>query len=324
MKSQYYNGMGKKRNPRYERLFVLNEPTAPRLNPALATEVGLNESIVLLQLEFLVSISDHFIEGKRWTFQSINDLRAMFPFWCRETINRAIVSLERQELIVVGNYNRHKYDKTRWFALNPAGIQRLKSVQLADGDVTERRVSTPEPHEPPVDKADKVSEGGCLENRQAVSEIDRLSQGETRSGQNETTIPETTTEITSETTPEDLSKLRRVSTEKSSPVGSPCVDEPYSDAIAEYMEQLSVQKLHDEPEHTQSNVTNALNRWRESGLTEAEFLALMGTAAREALQHTAMIKKSRKFGGFVKNRAPYFFGVLKDQIAQHPHAARAY
>ena len=32
-------------------------------------------------------------------------------------ITRAIDSLYRQNLILKGNYNRHKYDKTTWYAL---------------------------------------------------------------------------------------------------------------------------------------------------------------------------------------------------------------
>lgn len=70
--------------PPRERLFVLNDPHALRVNAALAMEIGLNESIVLLQLEFLISISDNVREGRIWTYQSLSELQeAHFPFWSR-------------------------------------------------------------------------------------------------------------------------------------------------------------------------------------------------------------------------------------------------
>jgi len=139
------------------RIFVLNEPSAPRLNPALAVEIGLNESLLFLQLEFLIAISGKEIDGRRWVYESTTDLQVYFPFWGRMTINRAIKSLEQKGLIVIGNYNLAKYDRTRWFAINMEQAARLSSITV----------------------------GGY---------VTRSDQNGTRSAQNGTTIPETSTE----------------------------------------------------------------------------------------------------------------------------------
>ena len=65
-----------------KRIFTLNEPNAPRINPALAKEIGLNESLILLQIEFWISISNNEREGKRWTYQSVRDMQEKsFSFW---------------------------------------------------------------------------------------------------------------------------------------------------------------------------------------------------------------------------------------------------
>ena len=115
------------------RLFVLNEPSVLRISPTLATEIGLNESIMLLQIEFWISISDNVQEGKRWTYQSVREMKEKaFPFWSLDTINRTVHSLLRKGLLIEGNYNKQKYDKTRWFALGP-GIAELNSVRLDSG-----------------------------------------------------------------------------------------------------------------------------------------------------------------------------------------------
>jgi hypothetical protein len=99
--------------------------------PDLAEEIGLNESIVLLQIDYWIRHSNNVRDGRRWTYQSLRDMKnKAFRWWGKDTISRAIKSLEDQELIFVNDYNQHKYDRTQWFALNPKGFKRLKSVEL--------------------------------------------------------------------------------------------------------------------------------------------------------------------------------------------------
>jgi len=121
--------------PKYEkrRIFTLNDPYALRINNGLAKEIGFNESVVLLQLEYLIAISNNWRDGRYWTYQSLNDLHDnYFPWWSRETINRTIKKLLRMKLIVIGNYNNHKYDRTRWFGLNYANCDALESLTVPD------------------------------------------------------------------------------------------------------------------------------------------------------------------------------------------------
>ena len=140
------------------RLYVLNDPTVLRIIPALAAKIGLNESIVLMQIDYLKSISNtESKKGRPWTYQSIRALReGYFPFWSIATINRIIESLQKHRLIRCDNFNKAAYDKTRWMSLNYGKISRLGCVMVSDG----------------------------------------VSQNETRSAQNETPIPETTTKTT--------------------------------------------------------------------------------------------------------------------------------
>jgi uncharacterized phage protein (TIGR02220 family) len=152
----------------YQRIFVLNEPVSPRINPALAVEIGLNESIVLLQIEYWISVSQHFIDGQRWTYQSVREMqKKVFPFWSIATINRTVQSLLQKGYIIEGNFNKAKYDKTRWFALNFEKLSELKSIAIQ-------------------------YDTGVFQNET------RSTQNETHSTQNETTIPKTTTETTTE------------------------------------------------------------------------------------------------------------------------------
>jgi hypothetical protein len=137
-----------------KRIFVLNEPVAPRLNPALAAEIGLNESIILLQMEYWIATSDNVYDNRKWTYQSVRDMQdKIFGFWSISTINRAIKTLIDEDYIIEGNYNKMKFDKTRWFALNYDRLSTLKSITVVGVDT-------------------------------------RANQNEPRTSQNETTIPE--------------------------------------------------------------------------------------------------------------------------------------
>ena len=117
------------------RIFTRNEPTVLRLFPALAQEIGLNESLMLLQLDFLISIASEdgkpmIRDGRYWTRQSLRHLqKEYFPFWSPQTIGRALRSLGERDLIAVTDeYNKHAYDKSQWIALNPQGFGWLTSI----------------------------------------------------------------------------------------------------------------------------------------------------------------------------------------------------
>ncbi len=139
-----------------------------RIMPELAIEIGLNESIILLQISFWLSTCNNVEDGKYWTFQTLRDMKdKAFPYWSIETIRRTIKNLADKKYIFVGNFNKRKGDRTQWFALNPDKLSELTSI-----------VTLPE------------------EKYNLVSKRDKLSQNETPTPQNETTLPEITTETT--------------------------------------------------------------------------------------------------------------------------------
>lgn len=170
----------------YRIMTTHTDKTSLRIYPRLAEEIGLNESIVLLQLDYLQSISNsEIIDGRKWTYQSTRKLHSeYFPFWSVATIDRALKKAEEAGLIFVGNFNKHSYDKTRWFAINWDVVSQLKSILVADDETM--KLYEPEP--------DDLSQNETPFYQNETS----INQNDTRSYQNETTIPETTTETTTE------------------------------------------------------------------------------------------------------------------------------
>lgn len=94
--------------------------------PTLATEIGLNEAIVLQQMHYWLKKSNHNYDGRRWIYNSFPEWQKHFPFWSVMTIKRAVYSLEKQNLLYVGNYNKAKFDKTKWYSINYEKLEGMK------------------------------------------------------------------------------------------------------------------------------------------------------------------------------------------------------
>lgn len=85
----------------------------------LAQAIGLNKAIVLQQLNYwLHSKSSKEINGKKWIYNSVKAWNKQFPFWSKNTVQRALDSLEKENLVVTGNFNKYKFDRTKWYSIN--------------------------------------------------------------------------------------------------------------------------------------------------------------------------------------------------------------
>lgn len=61
------------------------------INPDLARHVGLNEAIILQQLNYWIEATESGIEheGRRWVYNTQEQWREQFPFWSVDTVKRA-------------------------------------------------------------------------------------------------------------------------------------------------------------------------------------------------------------------------------------------
>lgn len=119
-----------------ERIVVMNDPHAMRINKELAEEIGFQESIVFLQLEYLIANSGDIITGpdgvaRRWKRLPLRDLQEHhFSWWSAATILRVLNRLQERNLILVGEHNELGYDRTQWYAIDEEGVRELHSVAI--------------------------------------------------------------------------------------------------------------------------------------------------------------------------------------------------
>ncbi|MED4531239.1 DnaD domain protein [Metabacillus fastidiosus] len=95
--------------------------------PSLAKKVGLNESIILQQIHYWLQVSGHTYEGHTWMYNTYDKWAEQFPWWSKATIRRLITKMEKLGIIVSGNFNKMKMDKTKWYRINYEALDDMSS-----------------------------------------------------------------------------------------------------------------------------------------------------------------------------------------------------
>ncbi|MBU0279165.1 MULTISPECIES: DUF6017 domain-containing protein [unclassified Gemella] len=92
-------------------------------NKTLAREIGLNEALILQQINYWIEINkktgNNFYEGRYWTYNSIRKWQENdFDYMSFDTVKRTFAKLEKQGYLLSGNFNKDPRDKTKWYTLN--------------------------------------------------------------------------------------------------------------------------------------------------------------------------------------------------------------
>ena len=83
-------------------------------------EYGVEESIVLDSIVYWArtnrSENRNFYDGRWWTYNSINGMAEMFPWWSKKQIRRILDKCADQGALLKGNYNKDGRDRTIWYS----------------------------------------------------------------------------------------------------------------------------------------------------------------------------------------------------------------
>lgn len=90
-------------------------------NTDVAKLVGTDAAIIYSNIEYWVEHNKlnkiHFYDGAYWTFNSVNAFSELFNYLSKSQIKTCLTKLEKQGLIIVGNYNKVGYDRTKWYSI---------------------------------------------------------------------------------------------------------------------------------------------------------------------------------------------------------------
>lgn len=87
--------------------------------PSLAAVLGdANLAIIIQQVHYWSERSSKEIDGHKWVYNSIADWHKQFPWLSVDTVKRGFNKLEEKGLLISGNYNKLKFDRTKWYAID--------------------------------------------------------------------------------------------------------------------------------------------------------------------------------------------------------------
>jgi hypothetical protein len=66
-------------------------------------------------------------DGKVWTYRTAEELHLQYPEFSRASIARYLQKLEDMGAIESGNFNKHKYDRTKWYTVT--GLEKVFSSE---------------------------------------------------------------------------------------------------------------------------------------------------------------------------------------------------
>lgn len=107
----------------------------------LAKIIGLNESIVLQQIHYWLEINKakkhNFFDERYWTYNTIKDWHENdFYFWSEKTVSRTFTALESLGLLMVGDYNKERRDRTKWYSIDYEKLEQLEEEYLHKDKMT--------------------------------------------------------------------------------------------------------------------------------------------------------------------------------------------
>lgn len=99
------------------------------VNKQLATILGLNEALVLQQVNYWLEDNKknkrNYYKGRYWTYNTISKWQKEFPFWSILTVKSIFKKLIDMKLIIVDNFNLYQADKMLWYTINYYELERL-------------------------------------------------------------------------------------------------------------------------------------------------------------------------------------------------------
>lgn len=100
-------------------------------NVDIAREYGIEEAILLHHFYYWIAKNavngKHLYDGLYWTYNTKRAYSEFFPYMNETKISRVIKHLEEEGVIVKGNYNSDKWDKTNWYGITKRGLELLSA-----------------------------------------------------------------------------------------------------------------------------------------------------------------------------------------------------
>lgn len=105
---------------------LINEPPLIVL-PSLAKEIGLNEAIIVQQIQYWLSApgGGAHIDGHKWVYNTVKQWAEQFPFFSEATVKRALLSLRERGLVVAECLGDNPMDKKLYYRIDYSALEQI-------------------------------------------------------------------------------------------------------------------------------------------------------------------------------------------------------
>ena len=89
-----------------------------------AIKYGVEKAVVLSNIRFWLNnnkskdLSTVKHDGYYWMYNTAKDMSSVLPYFTQSKVQRLLKQLEDDGVLIVGNYNKVKYDRTKWYTLS--------------------------------------------------------------------------------------------------------------------------------------------------------------------------------------------------------------
>ena len=90
------------------------------------------QAYFLQQVKYWITINKkkprnqhYYNDGRWWMYNTLNEWQEQFPWLTVRTIQRIIKELKLRGLLITGNYNKKKYDKTVWYSIDEQKLDEI-------------------------------------------------------------------------------------------------------------------------------------------------------------------------------------------------------
>lgn len=150
----------------------------------IAEEYGVNAAVILQHIAFWIKTNEanerNCHDGYYWTYNSLKAFQRLFPYMSERQINTALKKLIAEGIIITGNYNEIRYDRTLWYALSKKGksilhFDKMDYTKMSNGNI---KNVTPIPDNKPNINTDNKTDN--KKNKGNKTEIDALLENYTQ------------------------------------------------------------------------------------------------------------------------------------------------
>jgi hypothetical protein len=87
-----------------------------------AVKHGVEKAIIIQHLRYWLRKNKanrvNFALGYWWTYNSTKAFAEIFPYLSEKSIQRWLLELEKEKVLISGNFNKTKFDRTKWYSIN--------------------------------------------------------------------------------------------------------------------------------------------------------------------------------------------------------------